>query len=129
MPRIGAHVSAAGGTHKAVERAYAIGADCVQVFSGSPRGWKRKPIHEVDADAVAAAQQSTGITPIVTHALYLTNLASENPDQVQKTIDALVYDLEFDALIGGVGVVVHLGSHQGRGWEAMQQQVLTAMTE
>lgn len=129
MPRIGAHVSAAGGTHKAVERAHAIGADCVQVFSGSPRGWKRKPISEVDSAAIAQAQQDTGITPIVTHALYLTNLASDKPEQVQKTIDALVYDLEFDALIGGVGVVVHLGSHQGRGWEAVREQTADAMAQ
>ncbi|AFG36457.1 deoxyribonuclease IV [Spirochaeta africana] len=129
MPRIGAHVSAAGGAHKAVERAHAIGADCVQVFSGSPRGWKRKPIDQVDAAAVFAAQQATGINPVVTHALYLTNLASENPEQVQKTIDAIVYDLEFDALLGGSGVVVHLGSHQGRGWETVRDQTADAMAQ
>ena len=62
MPRkIGAHVSAAGGVHKAVERAAAIGANCVQVFSGSPRGWKRADLGGVDAAKVAAAQKQHGI--------------------------------------------------------------------
>ena len=35
----------------------------------------------------------------------------------------LKHDLEFDALVRGSGVVVHLGSHQGRGWEAVREQV------
>ncbi len=118
--RIGGHVSAAGGPHKAVERAAAIGANCVQVFSGSPRGWKRKPIEELDAEAVAQACAAHGVRPVITHALYLINLVSEDPSLVEKSMDALRYDMRFDALLGGSGVVVHLGSHQGRGWEAVR---------
>jgi len=118
--RVGGHVSAAGGPHKAVERAAAIGANCVQVFSGSPRSWKRKPIEELDAAAVAEACSQYGVSPLITHALYLINLVSEDPALVDKSMDAVRYDLCFDALLGGSGVVVHLGSHQGRGWDAVR---------
>lgn len=118
--RIGGHVSAAGGPHKAVERAAAITANCVQVFSGSPRSWKRKPIEELDGSAVAEACATHGVSPLVTHALYLINLVSEDPSLVDKSMDAVRYDMRFDALLGGSGVVVHLGSHQGRGWEAVR---------
>ena len=38
--QFGAHLSAAGGIDTAIDRAEAIGADCVQVFTQSPRMWK-----------------------------------------------------------------------------------------
>ncbi len=127
--KIGGHVSAAGGLDKAIERAQAIGANCVQVFSGSPRVWARSPLENINVDLVRAKQAELHISPIVTHALYLTNLASDNPELLKKSIEALIFDLKFDALINGAGVVVHLGSHQGRGWEAVRQQVAEAISE
>ncbi len=117
-------MSAAGGPHKAVERAAAIGCNCAQVFSGSPRSWRRKPIEELDIDKVARAREQHTVSPLVTHALYLINLASENQDLIDNSMQALSYDLAFDAKIGGAGVVVHLGSHQGRGWDTVQELVL-----
>jgi deoxyribonuclease IV len=78
---------------------------------------------------IEAKQAELGVTPIVTHAIYLTNLASDNPDLLRKSIDVLKYDLRFDSLVKGAGVVVHLGSHQGRGWEAVRDQVAQAITE
>ncbi len=124
MRKIGAHVSAAGGPHKAVERAAAIECNCVQVFSGSPRSWRRKPIEQLDTAKLQEARRKTTIEPVVTHALYLINLASEDPALLENSMQALRYDLQFDAAIGGAGVVVHLGSHQGRGWDSVQEEVL-----
>lgn len=121
--RIGAHLSTVGGVDKAVERAHEIGANTLQVFSGSPRMWFRTPLERIDAKKVKAAQEKYDVTPIFTHALYLVNLASDNPDLVQKSINALKHDLNFDAHIGGAGVIVHLGSHQGRGYESVKKQV------
>lgn len=121
--KIGAHVSAAGGVDKAVERAANIGANCVQVFSGSPRVWQRPNLDAVDADKVFSKEKELSVEPIFTHALYLINLASENPDLVRKSTEAIAFDLRFDAKLKGAGVVVHLGSHQGRGWDAVKEQV------
>ncbi len=129
MRKIGGHVSAAGGIDKAIERAQAIGANCVQVFSGSPRVWAKPPLEKLDAKLIEAKQAELGVAPIVTHAIYLTNLASDNPELVKKSIDVLKYDLKFDALVKGAGVVVHLGSHQGRGWDAVKDQVVASIIE
>jgi deoxyribonuclease-4 len=123
MRKIGGHVSASGGVDKAIERAAAIGGNCVQIFSGSPRVWQRPSLDTVDVTKIAAKQQELNVAPIFTHALYLLNLASENQELVQKSIKAISFDLEFDAKLGGAGVVVHVGSHQGRGWEAVREQV------
>ncbi len=127
--KIGGHVSAAGGVDKAVERAHAIGANCVQVFSGSPRVWARAPLEKIDLNKLFSKQEELGVSPIFTHALYLTNVASENADLVRKSREALIYDLRFDALVKGSGVVVHLGSHQGRGWEAVKTQTAAVIGE
>jgi deoxyribonuclease IV len=127
--KIGAHVSAAGGIDKAVQRVAEIGGNCLQVFSGSPRVWKRKSLSEIDFAKFAAAQAELKISPVVTHALYLVNLASDKPELVEKSIKVLKHDLNFDSLIKGIGVIVHLGSHQGRGWEADRQQVADSMAK
>jgi len=127
--RIGAHVSAAGGVEKAIERAAAIGANCVQVFSGSPRVWQRPQLEAFDPTKIAAISQEKDVQPIFTHSLYLVNLASDNPELVAKSVKALCFDLAFDARIGGAGVIVHLGSHQGRGWEAVKEQVAQQVGE
>ncbi|MFH2118765.1 MAG: deoxyribonuclease IV [Candidatus Paceibacterota bacterium] len=121
--RIGAHLSTVGGVDKAVERAHEIGANALQVFSGSPRMWRRTALDKIDAQAVKLAQEKLDVTPIFTHALYLINLASDKAELVEKSATALKHDLQFDAHIGGAGVIVHLGSHQGRGFAAARQQV------
>lgn len=123
MRKIGGHVSAAGGLEKSFARASEIGANCMQVFSGSPRVWKRAPLDKIDMVKVSAEQKKFSITPVFTHAIYLINLASDKTELITKSTSVLRHDLEFDALVKGSGVIVHLGSHQGRGWEAVREQV------
>ncbi len=125
MRYIGAHVSASGGLEKAVERAKELGCNALQLFSGSPRVWKRKELSEVSTKKMFALRHELQFGPVVTHALYLVNLASSKPELVEGSIRALQYDMAFDSLIKGSGVVVHLGSHLGAGWEAVRDQVAT----
>ena len=125
--RIGAHVSSAGGLHLAVERAAAIGCSAVQVFSGSPRVWYKKPVAEIVTPEFYSNIEKFALKPGITHALYLINLASDKPESVEKSIKSLIYELEFEAAVKGGGVVVHLGSHQGRGFEAGREQVADAV--
>lgn len=122
--KIGAHVSASGGLHLAVEKAYTLGCNAAQLFSGSPRVWAKKPLAQVDTDKLFAKVRQYSVSPIFTHALYLVNLASDKPELLEKSFNSLKYELEFDALIQGAGVVVHLGSHTGRGWDAVKDQIV-----
>ncbi len=119
--RVGAHLSTTLGIPATIARAVELGADALQVFSGSPRMWRRTPLEKIDAAAIAQAQTQHDVSPIFTHALYLVNLASDVGELVDKSINALTHDLRFDAHINGAGVIVHLGSHQGRGWEAARE--------
>ena len=123
MRKIGAHVSAAGGIENTPKRAADIGCNCLQLFSGSPRVWQKPPLESHQANKLFSEQAKYGISSIFTHAIYLVNLASDKPELIEKSVETLKYDLAFDALVKGSGVIVHLGSHQGRGWEAMRDQV------
>ncbi len=63
----------------AVDRAQAIGAECMQVFLCAPQRWK-EPSHTPDEIARFIARvHETGIGPNFTHAIYLINLASPEP--------------------------------------------------
>lgn len=121
---LGGHVSAAGGFEKAVDRAVAMGANCMQLFSGSPRVWRRTELESLKLDKFYSKIKENNFGPIITHSLYLVNLASDKPESRAKSVAALKYDMAFDALVNGWGIVVHLGSHQGRGWSAVRELVV-----
>ncbi len=123
----GAHVSSSGGIWKAIDRAEAIGCDAVQVFTQSPRMWR--PTNHTD-EAVARfreRREEAGIGSVVCHALYLVNLASPDPVIYEKSIAAMRTTLETAAAIGADGVIFHVGSHLGAGFEGCLEQVVRAL--
>lgn len=123
MKHIGAHVSAAGGIENTPKRAADIGCNSIQLFSGSPRVWRKPDLTSHDTDKFFSEMKKNGILSVFTHAIYLVNLASDKPELIEKSLTTLKYDMVFDALVKGSGVIVHLGSHQGRGWGAVRDQV------
>lgn len=122
--RIGGHVSTSGGLLKAIENTLAIGGNALQIFAGSPRMWARSLYPTAVADNFKLQATSHTLYPVYIHALYLTNLASDLPELVEKSKTALIADMTNSAAIGSAGVVLHIGSHQGRGWGTVQEQVI-----
>ena len=68
--------------------------------------------------------QESGIEPVFLHGPYLINLATESAEQLKKSTDALSGDLQLASAIGAKGVIFHLGSHKGAGYEARVDQVI-----
>jgi len=125
----GAHVSSSGGISNAVDRAEALGCDAVQVFTQSPRMW-RPTRHTPEQTAHFRERRAqAGIGAVVCHALYLVNLASPDPAIHEKSVAALRSSLEAAAAIGAEGVVFHVGSHLGSGFEAGLERVVPALRE
>lgn len=122
--RIGGHVSCAGGIGNAITNTLNIGGNAMQIFAGSPRMWARSLYTSKDATAFIESAEKNDLNPVYIHALYLTNLASDNPEILEKSKKALIVDMQNSAAIGGAGVVLHIGSHQGRGWAADRAQVI-----
>ncbi|HET7127642.1 MAG TPA: deoxyribonuclease IV [Gaiellaceae bacterium] len=114
----GAHVSAAGGIDTAIDRVAAIGGDCVQLFTQSPRMW-RPTNHSTEAiDAFRRKRAEHGIGGVVCHALYLCNLAAPDKTIHEKSIAALQATVDAGNAIGADGVIFHVGSTLGAGFKA-----------
>jgi deoxyribonuclease IV len=123
-PKIGAHVRSGGGVDKAIDRALEMGAEAIQIFSGAPYAWKRKIYKQEEVDAFLQKSEATGIGPAFIHALYLVNLASSDPALLGRSYDALVAEMKAASLINAGGVIFHIGSHMGAGYEARFNQVV-----
>jgi deoxyribonuclease-4 len=67
--------------------------------------------------ALSSTAAETGITPVVAHASYLLNLASPEDKLWQKSIDALVIEMERCDTLNIPYLVIHPGSHVGSGEE------------
>ncbi|MDR0615401.1 MAG: deoxyribonuclease IV [Synergistaceae bacterium] len=109
MPLLGAHISAAGGLHRAIERADALGCEAMQVFTRNPLQWHGKSFSESEIDAFRRAFLASGIKSVVSHASYLINLAGEAPVR-RKSADALKAEIERCYQLGIDAVVLHPGS-------------------
>lgn len=127
--RIGGHVSTAGGLLNALKNTTNIGGNCLQIFAGSPRSWARKLYEDKDVSDYLREATRLDYQPTFIHALYLVNLASDNQDLLKKSVDSLIFDLTNGHLIHSAGVIVHLGSHQGRGFPAVADQVAGAIRQ
>jgi len=107
---IGAHVSPAGGLHKAVERGLERGAEAIQVFNQSPRMWRPTAYGDEDFAAFREAMAASQIRAVLIHAVYLLNCASEDREIRAKSLTSLTHSLRIGQGIGAAGVVLHPGS-------------------
>lgn len=125
--KIGAHVRSGGGVDKAIDRALEMGAEAIQIFSGAPYAWKRKNYTQAEVDAFHEKSEETGIGPAFIHALYLVNLASSDEALLARSYDALVAEMKAASLINAGGVIFHIGSHMGAGYDARFRQVVESV--
>jgi deoxyribonuclease-4 len=123
----GAHVSTAGGIDTAIDRGVAIGADCVQVFTQSPRMWKPTAHRPEAIERFRARRAEAGIGAVACHALYLCNLAAPDAGVYRKSVAAMQATVDTACAIGAEAVVFHVGSHLGAGFPAGKRRVVSAL--
>jgi deoxyribonuclease-4 len=108
-------MSIAGGIANAIARGAEAGCDTVALFSGSPRVWRRQRPDMEAVQSFVHHEASTGIQPVILHALYLANLAAPDPAVRARSVESLMFELDFAELLGIKWVVLHPGSHRGQG--------------
>jgi len=124
---MGAHC--AGGVKRALDRGVEIGAEAVQLFTQSPRTW-RAPAPDPEAYARFREQRKeAGIGSVLCHALYLCNFASPDETIHEKSVATLSHTVDVACAIGAEGVVLHVGSHLGAGFDQGVDRVVKAMEE
>src|SRR3989344_8827432 len=99
---LGAHISIAGVLSRAEEKAMAMGANCMQIFSSSPRDWGLPHLPDYQFK----------LSPVYFHATYLINLA-DTGEIGERSKKLLIAELNLASRLGIKGSIVHPGSFKG----------------
>jgi deoxyribonuclease-4 len=116
--RLGAHISIAGGTDKAVLTAREVGCEALQIFVKSSNQWRAADFREGEPDRFKANLALTGIDHVVAHDSYLINLCSPQDALWSRSLEAILIELDRCDMLGVRYLVTHPGSHTGAGEEA-----------
>lgn len=106
--RVGAHLRTPGGLRTAVDTARDVGAEAAQLFISNPRAWSGPRLET--AEKFGAEWREGGVGPLFVHAPYLVNIASPNPEFLQKSLALCVQSVRACGVLGAGGFVVHAGA-------------------
>src|SRR5438132_12849348 len=118
MPRLGAHMSVAGGLPRAFDRAILHGCAAFQIFAKNANQWRGRVVPREEVREFRAKLETSGLGPVVSHASYLINLATTIPALRAQSIEAMGDELDRAEALGLLGVVLHPGCYT-RGSEAI----------
>jgi deoxyribonuclease IV len=124
---VGAHLSVAGGHHKAFELAIDLGAEVVQIFTKNNMQWMAQPLAESAITAYRKAREEAGISRVFAHSGYLINLAATSPENLQKSRESLLLELVRCTQLELPFIVLHPGAHLGAGEEAGLNRIVESL--
>jgi len=113
--RLGAHLPLGQGMVRAADRAAAIGASALQIFSDNPTSWRRREALPRELPAFRDRLAAHDLAPLAIHAPYLVNLAGPDPDVRERSVGLLEHELRVAEAYGAAFVNIHVGSHRGDG--------------
>ncbi len=125
----GAHMSSSGGIDSAIDRIQAIGGDCVQIFTQSPRMWRPTNHKPETIERFKEKRRDAGIGGVVCHALYLCNLAAPDDAIYEKSIHTMRATVDAATAIEADAVIFHVGSHLGAGFEGGLERTTAALAQ
>lgn len=126
-PKLGAHVSVAGKLANGIVRAQTIGAECIQIFGASPRGWAVRGHTSENIAEFKKVREAAGIGPVFLHGAYLVNLATSDHSLCQKSEVNLAEHLKIAEAIGAEGLIFHIGSGKEPDTKGTEKTVAEAM--
>lgn len=122
---IGAHTSAAGGTHNAILEGKRIGATTVQLFTANQKRWEGKPLTEEGIALFKESVVESGLKEIMSHDSYLINLGCPNEDTLTKSLRAFRDELKRCLQLG----ITYMNFHPGAALKEPEQQCLDKICE
>ena len=127
--RVGFHVSIAGGISNSVDNAKKIGCTAFQIFSRNPRGWAAKPLAPDDVHLFKSKLSASGIdnSAVIVHMPYLPNLSGPDGEFYTKSVETLTGEMQRCSALGIPNLVIHLGSHMGKGQASGINQIVKAI--
>jgi deoxyribonuclease-4 len=107
---LGAHVSTEGGVVRAPERAAALDAAVLQLFTKQPSRWAEPKLDETAVRVFQEQRRTHGIVVVVSHDSYLINLSSPDRRLWRMSQRSFAGELARSSALGLDFVVTHPGN-------------------
>lgn len=125
--RFGAHVSIAGSVAEAPGRGLELGCRTLQIFTKNARQWKARPIAPEDAERFRAAFAEGPLWSVVAHNTYLINMADPRQPGWEKSVAAMIDEVDRCEALSVPYLVAHPGAHLDSGEEAGLKRIAEAL--
>jgi deoxyribonuclease-4 len=102
-------MSVAGGLPRAIERGVVHGCEAIQIFAKNANQWRGRQVPAEEIRTFRRLIGQSGISPVVSHASYLINLATGNRGLRAQSMEAMGDELDRAEALGLLGVVLHPG--------------------
>lgn len=126
---LGAHMSIAGGMHRALERGTRIGCNAVQLFVKNTNQWRTRKLPREEISFFKKEKAVFAPNFVLAHASYLINLASPNAKLLERSLNGLLEEMERANALGIPYIVIHPGSHRGSGEEQGLRRIARNLDE
>ncbi|RJX25024.1 MAG: deoxyribonuclease IV [Dethiobacter sp.] len=127
--KYGIHMPQKGGFARNVKRAAEIGCQSLQLFIGNPTGWNPPRPEPEEAEKRRQLLQEHSIYPLVVHTAYLINLAAKKEEFYHKSRRLLQQTMQNASQLGSPYVVIHIGSHGGKGYKEGMELFIATLEE
>ncbi len=104
-------MSVAGGLPRAIERGILHGCEAMQIFAKNANQWRGRDVPREEVREFRAKLETSGISPVVSHASYLINLAATMPALRAQSMAAMGDEIDRAEALGLLGVVLHPGCY------------------
>lgn len=127
--KLGRHLSISGGIDKAIDEAVRINTNSVQIFTKSPRSWKKKTITKDEITKTKEKRNKYNIKKLVVHSSYLVNLASPDDKLYKKSKQELKEDYYQAGLLDSDFYVFHPGNYVKSSKKEGIKRIIAAVKE
>ena len=127
--KLGAHMPTAGGVWTALQRGREAGCEAIQIFVKNNMQWFGKPLAETDVARYANEAVLSHFACVFGHTGYLINLAAPPGPNRTQSVKSLIQEIQFATLLGLPFLVLHPGSHLGRGEDVGVKQTVAGLNE
>lgn len=126
---IGTHMSIAAGLEKTAKNVVKMEANTMQIFSRNPRGSTYKTYSDEEVQKFQEIRRGNGFGPVLAHAPYTMNLASEKESVYEFACTVIWEDIRRMDALEIENLVFHPGSHTGIGVEAGIQNIIAGLNQ
>ena len=126
---LGAHMSIAGGMHRALDHGRSIGCNAVQLFVKSTNQWRARKLGADEVGLFRSQRDLFAPNFILAHSSYLVNLASPDTRILARSLAGFLGEMRRAQALGIPYMVIHPGSHRGEGAARGVRRIAASLDE